>query len=144
MGREKKSGFSKFLLGAALGVGLGVLFAPQDGKKTRAQLKEKIDDLIEKAKEIDPKEVKQSIEKKIEEIKGELADLDKEKVIEIAKKKAANIKKKADELVKLAVEKGTPVLEKAASDVRDTTIKVLKNTVDKLEASKNDSKKTAK
>ena len=32
---EKKSGFGKFLAGAAIGAGLGVLFAPKSGKETR-------------------------------------------------------------------------------------------------------------
>ena len=35
---NKKSGFGKFLAGAALGAGLGILFAPKSGKDTRKEL----------------------------------------------------------------------------------------------------------
>ena len=52
MSKNNKSGLGKFLLGAGIGVGLGILFAPKSGKETRADLKKKMDDLLEKAKNI--------------------------------------------------------------------------------------------
>ena len=110
---KKKSGIGKFVAGALVGGALGVLFAPRSGAETRKLLKQKIDDLVEKVKDIDPQDVADSITMKIEELKMELADLDKEKVIEIAKEKAEAIKTKAEEIVDLAVEKGTPVVENA-------------------------------
>ena len=130
---KKKSGFGKFLLGAGIGAGLGVLFAPKKGSETRKELKIKIDELIAKVKEIDNEEVKETIKKKIEEIKAELEDLDKEKVLKVAKKKAKDIEIKAEELLNYAVEKGTPVLEKAASSVKEKTIEVTKQIIAKLE-----------
>lgn len=36
------------LLGAAIGAGLGILFAPEEGKKTRKRLKDTFDDVSEK------------------------------------------------------------------------------------------------
>jgi len=129
----KGCGVGKFLAGAAVGVGLGILFAPKSGKETRKELKQKLDELVEKVKNIDSKEVKKKIEKKIEELKKEIEDLDKEKVLAIAKKKAASVKKKSEELVDLAVKKGTPVLEKAANEVREKAIVVVKDVLNKLE-----------
>lgn len=131
---KKKKGFGTLLAGLAVGAGLGVLFAPKKGSETRKELKEKMDELLKKAKEIDKEEVKENIENKIEEIKAELKDLDKEKVLKIAKKKAKDIQKKAEELVEYAVEKGTPVLESAANSVREKAIVVTKEVLNKLEA----------
>lgn len=128
-----KKGLGKFICGAAIGAGLGVLFAPKKGEETRKELKAKMDELLQKAKEIDLEDLKDDIECRIEELKNELADLDKEKALKIAKKKGAEIMKKADDLVKLAVKKGTPIVEKAAEDVRIKTIDVLESTIKKLE-----------
>lgn len=130
---KKKSGFGKFLAGAAIGAGLGILFAPKKGSETRRELKEKLDELANKVKGIDVDEVRESIELKIEEIKAELTDLDKEKALKIAKEKGAALKKKSEELVELAVAKGTPVLQKATEEVRQKTIEVVKEVLNKLE-----------
>jgi gas vesicle protein len=140
---SKKKGLGKFILGAAVGAGLGVLFAPKSGEETRKELKKSLNELIDNLKEIDKEEVKKNIMNKIEDIKDELQDLDQEKVAAIAKKQADNIKKKAQELVEYAKEKGTPVLEKSAQKVKDQTIKTLEATLDKLKDS-NNTKKTTK
>lgn len=131
--KEHKSGAGKFIIGAVAGIGLGFLFAPKKGSETRAELKQKFDELIDRAKEIDLDDVKEQIEMKIEEIKSELEDLDKEKALALAKKKAKQIQNKAEELVDYAIEKGTPVLEKAASAVREKAIVVTKEVLKKLE-----------
>ena len=130
---SKKKGLGKLFAGVAIGSALGVLFAPKAGKDTRADLKKKLDEMLEKVKDIDAKEVKENIQNKIEEIKEELADLDKEKILEIAKKKAKQIQEKTEELVDYAIEKGTPVLEKAATNIRNKAIVVTKEVLDKLE-----------
>lgn len=127
-----KKGLGKFVAGAAIGAGLGLLFAPKKGEELREDLKKKLDDIVKQAKDIDIEEVKKEFNKKVEEIKMELVDLDKEKALEIAKEKGAQLKVKAQELVDLAVEKGTPVLKKTANDVLDNVIKVSKETQKKL------------
>lgn len=129
---SKKSGLGKFLLGASVGVGLGLLFAPKSGKETRADLKRKMDELVKKAKDLNVEDVKRNIEKKIKEIKADLQELDKEKVLAKAKDQAKKIKKKADELVDYAVKKGTPVVEAAAKEVKESTIKALELALEKL------------
>ena len=129
---SKKSGLGKFLLGAGIGVGLGILFAPKSGKETRADLKKKMDNLIEKAKDIDIEEVKATIEAKVNEINVDLKNLDKETVAEKVKVGAKKIKKKAEDLVQYAVKKGTPVIEAAAREVKESTIKTLESITAKL------------
>ena len=129
---SKKSGIGKFLLGAGIGVGLGILFAPKSGKETRADLKKKMDELIEKTKNIDIEEVKETIEAKVNEIKEDLKNLDKETVAEKVKAGAKKIKKKAEDLVDYAVKKGTPVIEAAAREVKESTIKTLESITAKL------------
>lgn len=133
MSKEKKSGLGKFLAGAAIGAGLGILFAPRKGSETRAALKAKINDLVAQIKNIDMEEVKEEFSRKVEEIKKGLADLDKEKVLEIAKEKATQLKEKAQELVDLAIDKGTPMLRDAAEEVRLKAIDVTKDVLKKLE-----------
>lgn len=130
---SKKKGLGKLFTGIALGAGIGMLFAPKKGEETRADLKKKMQELIDSAKNLDKKEVKETIESKIELIQNELADLDKEKVLKIAKKKAADIQNMAQELVDYAVEKGTPILEKTAEAVRQKAISATKEVLKKLE-----------
>ena len=131
---KKKSGIGKFVAGAVLGAGLGILFAPKKGSETRKDLKEKLDDVIANIKSVDTEEVKAMFEAKVDEIKAELEDLDKEKVLKIAKKKGEEIKKKCQDLVNLAVAKGTPVLEKAADELRLKAIDVVSEVLEKLES----------
>lgn len=134
MSNKKGNGMLKFLAGVGIGAGLGILFAPKSGEETRKELKKKLDEFVAGVKEIDVNEVKDEFLNKVEEIKTGLEDLDKEKVMKIAKDKAEDLKKKAQELVDLAKEKGTPILEKAANEVRDRAINVTKDVLKKLEA----------
>lgn len=133
MSKNKKNGFGKFLLGAGIGAGLAMLLTKKTGKENREDLKIKIEELINKVKNIDIVEVRENVESKVEEIMKEISELDKEKVLKIAKKKAEQIKVRSEELVEYVVEKGTPVLEKSACLVKDKAIAVTKEVLNKLE-----------
>jgi len=130
---RKSEGVVKFALGAMVGVGVGMLLAPKSGEELRKDLKKKINELVEKAKDIDIKEVSDDLKKRVSELKKEIEELDKEKVLAIAREKGEQLKKKANELFLLAKEKGTPVVEKAAADVRERAIQVTKEILKKLE-----------
>lgn len=97
------------LTGAVVGAGLGLLYAPQSGKKTRKQiakeaknaqkaLEEKYDEASEQLSEF-ASEAKSKFEKKlnstIDQAKGKSDDL-----LATMEKELANLKKKNDELVK--------------------------------------------
>ncbi len=131
MKKNKRCG--KFLLGAAVGVGIGMMFAPKKGSEIRKELKAKLDELIKKAKEIDVDSVKKEIIKKVAEIKSELEDLDREKVLKIAKKQGEILQKKAEELWEYAKKKGIPALEKTTEEIKNQTVKVAKEVIKKLE-----------
>jgi len=130
---KRGSALFTFAAGTFLGIGAGMLLAPKTGEELRKDLKKKINELIEKTKEIDVKEVSDDIKKRVSELKKEIEDLDKEKVLAIAKEKGEQLKAKAGELFELAKEKGTPVVEKAASEVRERAIQVTKEVLKKLE-----------
>lgn len=137
---SKKGNAGKFILGAGIGASLALLFAPKKGSELREDLKNKLDDLVNKAKDIDLEEVSEDFSKKVESLKEELKDLDKEKVLSIAKEKSEDLKDKAEELLELAKEKGTPVLESVAKDVKKSTANVIKEVLKKLETEEKTSK----
>lgn len=128
-----KKGTGKLLVGASIGAAVALLFAPKKGEELRKDLTDKINEMLNKAKNVDSEEVKNNIESKIEEIKKELKELDKEKVKEVAIKKGEEIKDKANELVIYAKEKGTPVLEKTAKSIKKTATNVTREVLEKLE-----------
>lgn len=141
---NKKCGFGKFLVGVGVGAGLGLLFAPQEGSKTRKELKNKFDDLLVKVKSIDPDDVKADIIQKVEELRMEVEDLDKEKALKIAKTQAKKIEKKANELYDYAKEKATPVVENAVKEAKDVALKAAKEVVNRLEEDQKETKKNTK
>lgn len=135
---SKNNGFGKFLAGLAIGAGIGVLYAPKKGERTRRELTKKLDDVISQAKTMDADDIKDYIYDKVDDIKAELGELDKEKVYAIAKKKGQEIQAKAEDLVQYALDKGTPVLEQTAAAAKEATIKTIKDVLAKLEAEKAD------
>ena len=131
-----KRGLGKFIIGAGIGAGIALLFAPKKGEELRQDLLAKASELLDKLKEVDTEEVKNNIEAKVKEIQDGIKDLDKEKVKKIAVEKAEVLKAKSEELVVYAKEKGTPVLEKTAKELKKKTASVLKDVLAKLEEEK--------
>ncbi len=139
---RRSGGLFKFVAGIGLGVGAGMLLAPKKGEELRKDLSKKLNELLDKAKEIDIKEVSEDFKNKIADLKVEIENLDKEKALAIAKTKGEELKEKANELLALAKEKGTPVVEKAAAEVRERAIQVTKDVLKRLEkANKKEVKK---
>ncbi len=122
--------------GALLGAGLALLFAPKKGEDTRKDLKDKLDELLNKVKDVDSDDVKVYVTTKVDEIEEALSDLDKEKVAKIAKEKSLAIRTKAEDLVKYTKKKGEPIVEEIAKEARNKAINVTKNILNKLENNK--------
>ncbi len=54
-------GWKRFILGAGIGAGLGLLFAPKKGSETRKELSARIDELLDKAKEVNMDDVSKTV-----------------------------------------------------------------------------------
>ena len=130
----KKKTVAALGVGAAVGAGLGILFAPKSGKETREELKTKITELRNKVKELDIEDVKKYVEEKINLIEKEIKELDKEKVLKIAKTQAKKIEKECKDLAKFVKDKSEPVLTNAVEAVREKALEVTKQVLAKLEA----------
>ena len=136
-----KNGFGKFVVGAGVGALIGILLAPKKGSETREELKVKFDEFLTKVKSLKKEDIQEEFQLRIEKLKRDIDELDKEKVLNAAKDKAKIIKLESQKLVEYAKDKGTPVLEKAADDIRLKAIDVTKGVLDKLEGKENKEEK---
>ena len=139
-----QSKFRSFLTGTFVGVGLGILLAPKEGNETRNDLKKSFSLLVDTIKDIDIEETKENLLKKVNEIKKELSQMDAVTIKEVAEEKVDFVKDKCDDLMKLAKEKGAPVVERAAKEVKESASTLLHEFLDELEeeTNKEEEKKT--
>ncbi len=140
--KMSKKGMGKFVAGAAIGAGLGLLFAPKKGSETRQDIKDKTKKVAEDIKNIDKEEVKAKLNQKVKDLKKDLENLNKETAVEMVKEKGNALLQKADELIDTAKEKSAPVVEKAAKEVKVKTVTILQSAIDKIE--KKDTKTNTK
>lgn len=98
MSAKNGNGILALLAGAAIGVGLGILFAPDKGSKTREKIKEGLDDLKD--------ETKEKFSKTKDELKDTVEDLlshssyKAEEAITFLEEKLAELKKQNAKLQK--------------------------------------------
>ena len=136
-----QSKFRSFLTGTFVGVGLGILLAPKEGNETRNDLKKSFSLLMDTIKDIDIEETKENLLKKVSEIKKELSQMDAVTIREVAEEKVDFVKEKCDDLMKLAKEKGAPVVERAAKEVKESASTLLHEFLDELEEETNKEEK---
>ena len=125
--------FRSFATGALIGAGLGILLAPKEGSETRQDLKKSLDNLVDTIKNIDIEETKAAFFNKVNEIKNELSNLDEESAKELAEEKIQIVEEKCDELIEEAKKIETPIVEKAATEVKKNVTASLKEVVNELE-----------
>jgi gas vesicle protein len=109
MSNNNSNNIIALLAGAALGVGLGFLFAPDKGSKTREKIKDSFDDLKEEAKSkwnSLEDEAKQQFSKSKDELKDTVDELlsnssyKAEEAITFLEEKLAELKKQNAKLQK--------------------------------------------
>ncbi len=131
MGKKSK-GFGKLVIGAGIGAALGLLFAPKSGEETRKDLKKKADEITKKIKDIDLNELKDELSDDFKNLKEEVKNLDLDQAKIIAKDKGEELLGRIQELIGMAKEKGTPIVENAAKDLKKKVSEFLGNLSDKL------------
>ena len=114
-----KGGLGKFIIGACVGLGIGLLVATKPGKETREDIKKKFKELEEKFRSLDLTELKDGALDKLEILKEKISDLDSDKVTSFTKEKISDIKSGLAELSKSVKKKSIPVIKRIVDDIAD-------------------------
>ena len=109
MSTKNGNGILALLAGAVIGVGLGILFAPEKGSETRQKIKDGLDDLKDKTKskwDSLEDETKEKFSKTKDDLKDSIEDLlsnssyKAEEAITFLEEKLAELKKQNAKLQK--------------------------------------------
>ena len=136
--------FGRFLSGVLVGIGLGILVAPNKGENTRLELRKSFDKLINTIKDIDIESTKAALINKLAEIESDLTDLDTAKKIDIVKEKTELINQKCDELISVANITDANMLNDVIKDVKKNTTKLASTVLNSLEEPEKTPSKTKK
>lgn len=136
--------FGRFLSGVLVGIGLGILVAPDKGENTRLELRKSFDKLINTIKDIDIESTKAALINKLAEIESDLTDLDTAKKTDIVKEKTELINQKCDELISVANNTDANMLNDAIKEVKKNTTKLASTVLNSLEESEETPSKTKK
>jgi len=98
MSTKYGNGILALLAGAAIGLGLGILFAPDKGTKTREKIKDGLDDLKDETKEKFSK-TKEELKDTVEELLSN-SSYKAEEAITFLEEKLAELKKQNAKLQK--------------------------------------------
>ena len=102
MSTKNGNGILALLVGAAIGVGLGILFAPEKGSETRQKIKDGFDDLKNQAKskmDFLEDETKEDLKDSIEDLLSN-SSYKAEEAITFLEEKLAELKKQNAKLQK--------------------------------------------
>lgn len=136
--------FGRFLSGVLVGIGLGILVAPNKGENTRLELRKSFDKLINTIKDIDIESTKAALINKLAEIESDLTDLDTAKKTDIVKEKTELINQKCDELINVANDTDANMLNDVIKDVKKNTTKLASTVLNSLEEPEKTPSKTKK
>lgn len=114
-----KSGLGKFIIGACIGVGIGLLVASKPGKETREDIKKKFKELEDKFRELDINDLKDGAIEKLETLKEKIANLDSDQVADFTKEKIGDIKNGLVDLTKSVKKKSVPVIKRIVDDISE-------------------------
>ncbi len=111
--------YNKFITGALVGLGLGLLIAPTEENESKKELNKSLRNLLDSVKNIDVEKTKSAFMKRLTEIRDELNDLSDETRKELVKVKINKIKETCLELEAISKEYDKPIVEMAAKEVEE-------------------------
>ena len=88
----------KFIAGVGIGTVIGMLLAPKKGSELRQDLKDKSQELYDKAQNMTKEDIETLVNNTIEEIKQEIEEFDLDEFKEATGAKLSNLKDKLEQL----------------------------------------------